>query len=304
MAAIDPTATWAKTKPAVPVVTSFPFNPLTTTFTRPPDCDGIFASSYLSGIDLSTSCLPKGFHTDQTAYFSPGLVCPSGYYSACHDNIGAESVTTVTCCPTYGNDLSLSCVTASTLKGVWATLFCTWIAPEGDGTVLPMTVSDGGTTSTVSNSFASPGGLNAYGIRMVYQKTDTQTTTMATTTMATKAWPTGAWPTDPWPTNSGQPDKTGEASSGLSSGAKAAIGVGVAVPVAVVGLALGLFFWWWRRRKQYDRVRAGQPTAPAELHGRPSPSELPYQGAVGKPLHVAEVPALEPPAAELPAPSR
>ncbi|KAK1242284.1 hypothetical protein MKX07_000270 [Trichoderma sp. CBMAI-0711] len=300
MAAIDSTATQATTKPAVPVVTSFPFNPLTTTFTRPSDCDGLFASSFLSGIDFSTSCVPKGFHTDETSYFSPGLICPSGYYSACHDNIGARTITTVTCCPTYGSDVSLSCVTASTLRSVWSTLFCTWIAPDGDGTVLPMTVSNGGTTSTVQGAFTAPGGLNAYGIRMVYQKTDTETTTMATRTTSS---PTRSKATTTATRTGGQPGKTSEASSGLSSGAKAAIGVGVAVPIAVVGLALGLFFWWWRRRKQYNRVRAGQTTPPTELSGHERPSELPHEG-VNKPVYVAEVPAHEPPAIELPAPLR
>ncbi|PTB66253.1 hypothetical protein BBK36DRAFT_1168872 [Trichoderma citrinoviride] len=290
MAAIDSTATQATTKPAVPVVTSFPFNPLTTTFTRPSDCDGIFASSFLSGIDFSTSCVPKGFHTDET-----------GYYSACHDNAGARTITTVTCCPTYGTDVSLSCVTASTLFSVWSTLYCTWIAPDGDGTILPVTVSNGGTTSTVVGAFQSPGGLNAFGIRMVYQKTDLETTTMATTT-TTRTSQTRSKSTTA--TETGRPKETGEASSGLSSGAKAAIGAGVAVPiVVVVGLALGLFFWWWRRRKQY--VRAGQTTPPTELHGESPPSELSNEaGMVSKPLYVAEVPAHEPPAAELPAPLR
>ncbi|KAL6884953.1 hypothetical protein HDV57DRAFT_406505 [Trichoderma longibrachiatum] len=301
MAAIDSTATQATTKPAVPVVTSFPFNPLTTTFTRPSDCDGIFASSFLSGIDFSTSCVPKGFHTDETSYFSPGLVCPSGYYSACHDNIGARTITTVTCCPTYGSDVSLSCVTASTLRSVWSTLFCTWIAPDGDGTALPVTVSNGGTTSTVQGAFTAPGGLNAYGIRMVYQKSDTETTTMATRTSS---------PTRSRATTTGRPEETSEGSShGLSPGAKAAaIGAGVAVPITVVALGLGLFLWWWWRRKRYNRVRAGQTTPPTELHGHEalSPSELPHEGGMvmNKPLYVAEVPAQEPPAAELPAPLR
>ncbi|UKZ51271.1 hypothetical protein TrVGV298_005029 [Trichoderma virens] len=302
MAAIDSTATQAPTKPAVPVVTSFPFNPLTTTFTRPADCNGIFASNFLSGIDFSTSCLPKGFHTDETSYFSPGLVCPTGYYSACHDNIGAKSITTVTCCPTFGTDLSLSCVTASTLHSVWSTLFCTWIA--GDVTSLPMTVSNNGITSTVTKSFSGREGLNAFGIRMVYQKTDTETTTMATT--ARKTPTTGTRSSGP--AKSTGPDSS-DSSSGLSSGAKAAIGAGVAVPIVVVALALGLFFWWWRRRKQYNRVQVSQSasTPPTELHGRErsTPSELASEGGmINKPLYVAEVPAHEPPATELPAPLR
>lgn len=299
MAATDSTATQVPTKPAGPVITSFPFNPLTTTFSRPADCDGLFASSFLSGIDFSKSCLPKGFHTDQTSYFSPGLICPTGYYSACHDNIGAKSITTVTCCPTFGTDVSLSCVTASTLRSVWSTLFCTWIAPDGDGTALPMTVSDNGITSTVARTFTSPGGLNAYGIRMVYQKTDTETTTMATTTRSTAT--TGTKSSGPGKTSGSD---SSDSSSGLSPGAKAAIGAGVAVPLVVVGLAVGLFIWWWKRRKQYDRVHISQSATPTELQGRERapPSELSHEGMINKPLYVAEVPAHEPPAAELPAP--
>lgn len=301
MAAIDSTATQAITKPAVPVVTSFPFNPLTTTFTRPAECDGIFASSFLSGIDFSTSCLPKGFHTDETAYFSPGLVCPTGYYSACHDNIGAKSITTVTCCPTFGPDVSLSCVTASTLRSVWSTLFCTWIAPGGPGTTLPLTVSNNGITSTVQGSFTAPGGLNAFGIRMVYQKTDTQTTTMATRTTATTTATTGTKRGAPTKTNGADPGNS--SSGGLSTGAKAAIGV--VVPIVVLGLLVGLFFWW-RKRRQYKRVQV-QSNPPTELHGqeRSPPSELPNEdGTVNKPYYVVEAPAGEPPAAELPAPMR
>ncbi|KAM0259841.1 hypothetical protein ACHAQJ_003085 [Trichoderma viride] len=298
MANIDSSATQALTKPAIPVVTSFPFNPLTTSFDRPSDCDGIFASSFLTGIDFSKSCLPKGFHTDQTSYFSPGLACPTGYYSACHDNIGAASITTVTCCPTFGTDVSLSCVTTSTLRSVWSTLFCTWIAPGGDGTQLPMTVSNNGITSTVQASFTAPGGLNAFGIRMVYQKTDTQTTTMATKTARSTAT---TWTKPGGAKNTGGSNSS-DSSTGLSTGAKAAIGV--VVPIVVLGLLVGLFIWW-RKRKQYNKVI--QSTPPTELHGQErSPlSELSHEaGAINKPHYAAEVPAEEPPAAELPAPLR
>ncbi|KAM0517492.1 hypothetical protein ACHAPE_005024 [Trichoderma viride] len=302
MAAIDSSATHAITKPAIPVVTSFPFNPLTTTFSRPSDCDGVFVSGgYLSGIDFSKSCLPKGFHTDQTSFFSPGLACPSGYYSACHDNIGASRITTVTCCPTLASDVSLSCVTTSTLKGVWSTLFCTWIAPDGDGTTLSMTVSDNGITSTVAGDFTAPGGLNAFGIRMVYQKTDTESTTMTRTTTRSTAT-TGTKPAGA--KNTGGSDSGDSSSGGLSTGAKAAIGV--VIPVVVLGLLAGLFFWW-RKRKQYNKVVSGN--TPTELHGQDAvpPTELAqYSGLMNKPKAPAgappeELPAQEAPAVELPA---
>lgn len=301
MAAIDSSATHAITKPSIPVVTSFPFNPLTTTFTRPDDCDGVFISGFLSGIDFSSSCLPKGFHTEQTSYFSPGLVCPTGYYSACHDNIGASKITTVTCCPTFGADVSLSCVTASTLESVWSTLFCTWIAPDGDGTTLPVTVSNQGTTSTVQRTFTSPGGLNAFGVRMVYHKTDTESTTMARTTTSNVAT-TGTKPGGA--KNTGGSDSQDSSSGGLSNGAKAAIGV--VVPVVVIGLLIGIFFWW-RKRQQYNKVVS--TNTPTELHGQEvaPPTELAqYSGLMNKPKQPAdappeELPAHEAPAVELPA---
>ncbi|PON29908.1 hypothetical protein TGAM01_v201274 [Trichoderma gamsii] len=302
MAAIDSSATHALTKPAVPVVTSFPFNPLTTTFSRPSDCDGVFVSGFLSGIDFPKSCLPKGFHTDQTSYFSPGLACPSGYYSACHDNIGASRITTVTCCPTLASDISLSCVTTSTLESVWSTLFCTWIAPDGDGTTLSMTVSDNGITSTVAGDFTAPGGLNAYGIRMVYQKSDTESTTMTRTTTRSTAATTGT--KSAGAKNTSGLDSGDSSSGGLSTGAKAAIGV--VIPVVVLGLLAGLFFWW-RKRKQYNKVVSS--STPTELHGQDAapPTELAqYSGLMNKPKAPAdappeELPAHEAPAVELPA---
>ncbi|KAH6606897.1 transmembrane alpha-helix domain-containing [Trichoderma cornu-damae] len=307
-------ATQVTTKPAVPLVTSFPFNPLTTTFTRPADCDGIFTSSFLSGIDFSGSCLPKGFHTDDTSYFSPGLVCPTGYYSACHDNLGAKSITTVTCCPTYATDVSLSCVTDSTLAGIFSTLFCTWTVPGGGSTSLPVTVSDNGITSTEQRGFTGRQGLNAFGVRMVYQKTDTQTTTMATTTlattttMATTAVATTTRSRSTTATTETSPDGPGKtggshpggSSSGLSTGAKAAIGV--VVPLAVLGLLAGLFIWW-RKRQQYNKVIQSVP--PTELQGQesPPPSELPSEREMASkpPYLMPAVPVQELPAAELPA---
>ncbi|KAL6909131.1 hypothetical protein GGI43DRAFT_394648 [Trichoderma evansii] len=299
MSAIDSTATHAITKPAIPVVTSFPFNPLTTTFTRPDDCNGIYVSGgFLSGMDFSTSCLPKGFHTEQTSYFSPGLACPSGYYSACHDNIGASRITTVTCCPTFSTDISLSCVTASTLEGVFSTLFCTWIAPDGDGTTLPMTVSDNGVTSTVQGAFTSPGGLNAYGIRMVYHKTDLDSTTMSTmsTTTSTPA-STGTKPGGAKNTGGSGSGSNNSSGGGLSTGAEAAIGV--VVPVVVLGLLAGLFFWW-RKRKQYNKVISSN--TPTELHGHDAaqPTELPqYSGLMNKPKQPVNAPPEELPAEEV-----
>ena len=209
-------------------------------------------------IDDDTSCLPTGFSTDATAFFSPGIACPSGYYSACHDTSGFESITTVTCCPTRG-DIKLSCVDPATLESVWETLFCSWIAPES-GQVVSMTLSESGTTSTIASTMTSPEGLNAFGVRMVHESTDLSTSstsaTPGSTTRGSAANTSGAGQSQ---TASATPDSSG--SGGLSTGAKAAIGV--VIPVVVLGALAGFFFWWRRRRQSYSGVHemGGSPVA-------------------------------------------
>ncbi|POR32809.1 Uncharacterized protein TPAR_06999 [Tolypocladium paradoxum] len=249
------------TASSAPATTSFALNPLTTTFSRPQDCTGVYQSLGLAMMDVQTTCLPDGFKSQSESYFSPGLVCPSGYVSACHDNTGVASQTTVTCCPTLKSDVTLSCVTTSTLKSVWSTLFCTWIAPS-QKTSLPVTVSGNGVTSTEMRELRSPAGLNAFGVRMVYQKTDLEATTKTGSTKRP----------DAGPTSSAGPRPSPSASSGLSTGAKVAIGV--VVPLVVLAILAGVLLWWWRRRRRqrapggplYKYEKTG-PQPHAELHG-------------------------------------
>lgn len=97
-------------KTATPlVISSFPFNPLTTTFTATdPYCSGIYQSNILV-IDHQPPCYPSGYPTSDTSFFySPGIACPSGYWTACHDNSGVKSISTVICCPVRG-DITMSC---------------------------------------------------------------------------------------------------------------------------------------------------------------------------------------------------
>ena len=221
----------------VSVVTSFAYDPLTTTFSRPQDCNGIYKPEYLYMVDASSTCLPTGFKTD--AYFSPGLICPAGYYSACHDNTGVPSFTTVTCSPVLNMlDITFSCVTTTTRTGVWTTLYCTWVA---DSTRLLVTQSSNGVTSTVKEEFRSPGGLNAYGVRMVHQSTDLIATTSATATAPATATVSI--------TQSALPAQTAAVlSGGLSVGAKIAIAV---VPsVFALAMLAGMLFLWRRRKRR------------------------------------------------------
>ncbi|KND86745.1 hypothetical protein TOPH_08606 [Tolypocladium ophioglossoides CBS 100239] len=275
-----------------PAVTSFALNPLTTTFSRPADCTGVYQSLFLTMMDLQTTCLPKGFKSQSDAYFSPGIACPSGYVSACHDNTRVASQTTVTCCPTLNSNISLSCVTASTITGLWSTLFCTWIAPPASKQAsLPVTVSNNGVTSTEMRGFQSPGGINAFGVRMVYQKTDV--VIAAATTNATTALSTG-----PAGSDGSEPilGSSSSSSSNLSTGAIAAIGV--VIPLLVIGILAGALLWWRWRRRQHAQVESlskfgeaapqPQPQPHAELHGD-HVQEMP-----GSTVEPVELPASEP----------
>ena len=248
------------------VVSSFAYNPLTTTFSRPQDCSSIYSSNYLFGIDLSPSCMPSSFTSnDVSFYFSPGLMCPSGYVNACQDHTGVASITTITCCPTFESDVTLSCVTTSTLQGAWSTLFCTWIAPGIPGTSLPVVTVNNGITSAVEEGFTSAGGLNAFGVRMVYQSSDLETTSSTSSLSPTTGSRTTTVTTSS-ASGSGTPGTVAVGgSSGMSSGAK--IAVGVVIPVVVLALIGGLC-WFWRRQR-------GANTNNSNIPGKESRQELP-----------------------------
>jgi len=257
------------------VITSFPLIPLTTTFTPPgPNCGGIYTPSYppVFIIDNEPSCLPPKFSTSDSSFFySPGIACPSGYWTACHDTTGAASITTVTCCPTYG-DISLSCVPSPlSLSEVWSTLFCTWGAPVSPGTVVTLTKSaDGGRTSTVTNIVSSPGGINAYGVRMVYEASDLVSASSSAASTASSGSSSGTGQTSqtagPTGASSGADSGTGsDSGSGLSTGATVAIGV--VVPLVVIGAALLGLALWWRKRKRQQQAGpppTAPPTAPSD----------------------------------------
>jgi hypothetical protein len=203
--------------------------------------------------------MPPGFSTSNSAFFySPGIACPSGYWTACHDTTGVSTITTVTCCPTY-RDITLSCVpNPLSLSEVWESLFCTWIAPRSTGTVVTVTKSVDGRTSTVTERVTWPGGINAYGVRMVYESTDLETlSTSAATSLSSSDDPTRTGETSPDPSSS---NSIAAADTGLSTGAKAAIGV--VVPLVVLGALLAALLFWRRRRRQ-------QQTPPLDQHQQP-----------------------------------
>lgn len=120
-----------------------------------------------------------------------------------------------------------------------------------------------------SSTFASASSVQGHGVVVLWQKSDeavlaaasaaSSPTTMsiATGTTTPQAGPSSAIPQS----TSAPPRDSPGGASGLSTGAKAGIGVGV--PLAVLAFLLaGLVFW--RRRGRADKDKAGN-MPPAEL---------------------------------------
>jgi hypothetical protein len=273
MASTTPTPTPTRTTYSPVVVTSFPVIPLTTTFTPPADCSGFYESTDgLFMVDPMTSCLPPGASLSPTAYFSPGIFCPSGYVEACHDTRGVSTITTVTCCPVRG-DVSLSCAGPSGLAGVWATLFCTWIPPSSTSLSLTLS-SDSGITSTKLVAFASPGGLNAYGVRMVYESSDLAVLSTSSSLSANLATTTST----PFTSSTTPTGSVATASKGTSAGT---IAVAVVVPVVVLALIGALYMWWRNRRQRKTQYTTREPSSSVPKWYNTN-IELPSEGKRGE----------------------
>jgi hypothetical protein len=112
-------------------------------------------------------------------------------------------------------------------------------------------------------SFTSGLGINAYGVRMVYQSSDMVTATSSSSS-----------PTVTGTTSSSSSAATGggnTSGSGSSTSTGTIIAVAVVVPVVVLAMLAGLFFWWRKRRAGYNA-----PSAQAELAAAdPSVSKFP-----------------------------
>lgn len=242
-ASIIPTVTIKSTAAASSSLslTSYADIPLTTTFTPPPECSGIYESAGAAVVDTQASCLPSGFRAADEASFSPGIVCPGGYWSACQ-NTKSNSLTAVTCCPFRG-DISLSCVDPATLSGAWQNMFCTWMAPESPGTEVFVTISQEGTTSTVTRLMVNEtgsavvGGMGvaAYGVRMVHQSADLVPAKTSPRTISDS------------PSPSPKPAPPLAATPWI-------VGLAVSIPLAVVAVLMISYCWWNRRVQKYSQV--------------------------------------------------
>lgn len=257
-------------------------------------------------IDDQPACLPPGFAIDEDIFFSPGIACPSGYQTACMDTSGENSRTTVTCCPVYGPETTLSChQNPETIGERWESLFCTWRATRS-GAVLTWTESGLGTETT---TLEPPGGVNAYGIRMIFESTDlgalpsaTETSTSSIDRQNREGDSAGPTPseqdsssneaanTDPASAGASGGDDGGNISDGDGSttingglGQAGTIAIAVVVPVLAVLAALG-FFLWWRGRRLLGAKGQGPQDAMA-IHSHPDPGQPGYySGSYAKPM--------------------
>ncbi|KAJ5815149.1 hypothetical protein N7474_006926 [Penicillium riverlandense] len=203
--------------------------PLTTTFTPPQGClHDLWAamsggSTWMNLGPINTAeCLPSGWAP--ASYFSPG-VCPSGYAIASESTAesGTATQTIATCCP------------VAQVPALQTNEVCEWTLPSNIQTTYNYTWTDGrGSTSSALGTMGSNGILNAYGVEIRWQSTDTGSVPASATATTT-------------PTSTDIPYSVTD--EGLSTGAKAGIGVGVAVGVVLV-IALTLGFLLFRRRQR------------------------------------------------------
>ncbi|KAI9172329.1 hypothetical protein HJFPF1_01829 [Paramyrothecium foliicola] len=250
--------------------------PFPTEWVSPPQCTS-FVSEAVIVLDAASSCLPKDFDTDTAVYYSPGTACPSGYTAQDYCSKSNDATTTVTCCPVR-ESMTMWCVEdANALRPPWVDYQCTWSAGN---TVTEVVVTSSSRHETYSATITMSGadGVNAYGIRMVYEASDISKSTSTSSPSRKSVQSTAtssassssesdvvfqlAEPSADTSSNSPGESTTNSSSNpaaatsdsgsasngGLSTGAIAAIGV--VVPLSVIAILVGAFLLFRRRRKQ------------------------------------------------------
>ncbi|KAJ9302099.1 hypothetical protein DTO271G3_965 [Paecilomyces variotii] len=279
--------------------------PLTTTFTPASSClvdlyqvdntEGVYCgvgiTTYLCqylqlGPTSTSACLPSGWNTGSTAYFSPGI-CPSGYRQACSStvNIGTLVETRATCCPS-----GYFCQTRTDWPW-YSTDACTYVNTNPVPYTYTTTDNKGDyVTSTTTNVE----GFNAYGVSIRYQATDfasAQKTSSSVPSTSSSSSSSRSAPT--------LETSSSSASNGLPTGAKVGVGVGCSVGVLLLILVGFLIF----RLRSYTRSVTVQHEESSDLvqtteYAKSHPhSELQgwvTQKAVELPVPPAELPASGP----------
>ncbi|KAF9774940.1 hypothetical protein IL306_006995 [Fusarium sp. DS 682] len=248
------------------IASNFPYNPFQTSdFDPPSSCSGIYLDTggrytidAIFTIGNDRECLPKRFSAASTAFYSPGTACPTGYTAQpqCSRNDGVRTITTVTCCP-YSGDMTLACIEDSLPRPDRSELqFCTWMA--GVKTIVNVTLSEsaGGSLTTTGITLTGSEGVNAYGIRYVYQASDLgpASTTESTSTGKVAGQTSSA-------------DGGSTVSKGLST--DGIIAVAVVVSVVTIAAVVGLLSWW-RHRKRHSMQPEGETQATVPVQRGPN----------------------------------
>ncbi|KAL5615349.1 hypothetical protein BROUX41_005397 [Berkeleyomyces rouxiae] len=266
--------------------------PLTTTFTPPASCTSLFGecSTCLQGWRAqvcletkqieNTDCWPGTSQGAASAtqplqgwgFYSPGIVCPAGHYSACSATAGSTSgwevqfsmiagETAVGCCPEgysctadLANGVAQTCIQYNTM-GTLSTLSC-----EGASTI---------TGSTVLSNYDY---FTAYAplIQINWRDVDVGKTGGATQTVSdasgsrasAKATGTGTAANTATPLIVAEGATASTSSNGLSTSAVVGITVAVSIGVILTALIAGCLLWRRRRRHQ-----PGGTKGPQELDG-------------------------------------
>ncbi|KAI9662259.1 MAG: hypothetical protein M1821_008426 [Bathelium mastoideum] len=235
--------------------------PLTTTFTPPASCTSLFwdsgpslqafAPGYGLSIDLNAQCVPPAMTTfwEQGLLFPGGarqhtvisagpVVCPKGWTTADRSTSDSTSVQ-INCCPSgyqYFSDVYGNC-----LSSVSAGEVLTYASASNSPAPSPEHWT---TVSTTLDSDTTVGAVAVVGwnIKGATSSTPSSTTTSPPSTTASATGDTSTNPSLPSPTQT-------TSDSGLSSGAKAGIGVGVAFGVLGILALLATVFLLRRRRR-------------------------------------------------------
>ncbi|KAH6722994.1 hypothetical protein BKA61DRAFT_663727 [Leptodontidium sp. MPI-SDFR-AT-0119] len=226
--------------------------PLTTTFIPDAPClSDVYQYLAVSGNPFeyylqlgppeTTTCLSSGWGAT-SQYFSPS-VCPTGYSQACWvtSSAGTEIETLATRCPSGYTCASLPPVSyANWLPPLYSSLVCVGTGGRGSslGTFAVTGVTDG--TTVVLNTVLA-GGVNAYGVSIRF-KAETVAVTGGKNGSATGS--SSATTTSSSGSASSTSTVTPDPESGLSTGAKAGIGVALS----------GFLAWCIFRRRKHTAV--------------------------------------------------
>ncbi|CAF9924369.1 MAG: hypothetical protein GOMPHAMPRED_003608 [Gomphillus americanus] len=236
--------------------------------------------------------------------YSPGLHCPVGYYSACTQAVKTDGSpsslqlgtsfdfqfpltageTGIGCCPagltctsTQGYQTCGFIQTNGPIEGLMG--FCdTSATTYSVGTEItvgePYVTEVGNSSSTITLAEVS-----LYGplIQIVFKSTDISSLASPTSASPTFTSPVAKNSVPYGSVSTGSPSNPDTDSGGLSTGAKAGIGVGVALGVIAL-LAIGLFFLLRHRRSRRNNNNMAGPT----ITPQPNEKSGTYYGQPGQ----------------------